>query len=103
MATKAELEQEVEELRAQLADGGTPVETEVIGFDDDLNNKRIEYISELDEFQTEVWEHRFENAQFVRAFAYARRRGNETKACLIYADAHDLDFEASTEPVVKKD
>src|SRR6187397_1375439 len=102
MATKAELEAEVEELRAQLADGGVQTdaeEQEILGFDEALQNKKIEYISELDEFQLEIWEHRFENPQFVRAFSWARKRGNETKACLIYADAHDLDFEGSTEPV----
>ena len=51
----------------------------------------------------DVWGHRTQSEPFVRAFAWARKRGNELKACLVYADAHELDFEESDAPVVKRD
>lgn len=69
-------------------------------------------ISELEEFDQreedstymiDTWAHRTESESFVRAFAWARKRKNELKGCLIYADAHELDFETSSEPVVQRD
>lgn len=66
-------------------------------------SEKDEFLAELDEEQADIWAHRFESDAFVRAYAWARKRGNETKACIIYADAHELDFEESDEPVVKRD
>lgn len=56
-----------------------------------------------DTYFMSVWSHRVEDEAFVRAFAWARKKGNELKACLIFADAHELAFEDSDTPVVKKD
>lgn len=50
-----------------------------------------------------MWAHRTESEAFVRAFAWARKRGNELKGCLVYADSKELDFEESDTPVVKRD
>ena len=54
-------------------------------------------------YMRDVWAHRAESDSFVRAFAWARKRGNGLKACLVYADAHELNHEESDEPVAAKD
>ena len=62
-----------------------------------------EFIAQLDEEQTDIWEHRFSSGAFVRAYAWAAKKGNGPKGCLVYADAHENDFEDSESPVVQKD
>ena len=50
-----------------------------------------------------TWAHRVQSEAFVRAFAWARKKGNELKASLIYADSKENDFEESDTPVVNRD
>jgi hypothetical protein len=54
-------------------------------------------------YMRDIWAHRVESESFVRAFAWARKRGNGLKGCLIYADAHELNHEDSDEPVAIRD
>jgi len=116
MATKAELEDqlaeqqarimelEANEARAQDVDPG-PEEAPVVEEKplSAADAGKDAFLRELDEYQTEIYAHRFESEGFVRAFAWARARGNGTKGCLIYADAHELNHESSDAPVALKD
>lgn len=96
--------------RPRAASGGKPEKSEVtkdsilaeLEAMDGVNNAQSDSEEESTYF-VDVWGHRLESEPFVRAFAWARKRGNELKACLIYADAHELDFEESDAPVVKRD
>ena len=100
MATKAELEEQLAEAQAQLADRAeaTVEEPEKKPLSPADAGKDA-FLKELDEYQMDIWAHRFESDAFVRAFAWARKRGNETKGCLVYADAHELNHESSDAPV----
>jgi hypothetical protein len=126
MPTKAELEARVIELELAAAldeaEKEEPAEDEPVE-DEQVAEEQVDLtpsgdvtkdtiLRELEQFDNrevdstymvDVYGHRLEDPAFVRAFAWARRRGNELKACLIYADAHDGDFEESNEPVVKRD
>lgn len=60
-------------------------------------------LEELDEEQRSIWEHRFLGDEaFVRAYRYAKSKGNGPKGCLVYADAHAEHHENSDTPVVQK-
>lgn len=54
-------------------------------------------------YMRDLWEHRTQSESFVRAFAWARKRGNQLKGCLTYADAHELNHEDSDAPVKIED
>lgn len=114
VATKAELEEQLAEAQAQLADRAEeqvsePEEVELTPSGDVTKETILAELRQFDRrevdstYMEDVYGHRLDEDAFVRAFAWARKRGNELKACLIYADAHDGDFEASNEPVVKRD
>ncbi len=62
-----------------------------------------ELLDELDDEQLDIWEHSFQEEPFVRAYKWAKRKGNGPKGCLVYADSHDADFENTDHPVVKRD
>jgi len=114
--TKPELEAELAEALARVAElegEGSPVVA--VGDLPDVSDDKEKFLQELKDMDGEpevegegtyfvdVWAHRFEQDGFVRAFQWARIRGNELKGCLVFADAHELNFEQSVEPVVKKD
>lgn len=106
MPTKAEMEQELAQLRDRNAvleaEAAAPVQQAPVVEKKPLapaDASKEEFLKELNEEQEEIWAHRFESDAFVRAFAWARYKGNETKACLIYADAHEDNHEDSDEPV----
>jgi hypothetical protein len=110
MATKAEVEEQLAEAQAKIAEleakEQEPVEEPAPRPKPALSAAdagKDAFLKELDEEQTDIWAHRFESEAFVRAFAWARRRGNETKACLVWADAHELAYTDSDEPVPPQD
>jgi len=72
------------------------IHEELVKMDGELEDPEEGYL-------VSVYGHRVESEAFVRAFAWARKKGNELKACLIYADAHEGDFEESDTPVVVRD
>jgi hypothetical protein len=110
MATKAEVEEQLAEAQAKIMEleakeqepvpEPTPRPKPALS---PADAGKDAFLRELDEEQTDIWAHRFESDAFVRAFAWARKRGNETKGCLVWADAHELEYSDSDEPVVQKD
>jgi hypothetical protein len=109
MATKAEVEEQLAEAQAKIAEleakeqvpaEPAPRPKPALSAADAGKDA---FLSELDEEQYDIWAHRFESESFVRAFAWARKRGNETKACLVWADSHELEYSDSDEPVPQED
>lgn len=115
MATKAEVEQELAEAQERIAEleagGGETASDSDLPDPTEDKEKILKELQDADGPQEEgedtymvsVWSHRLESPAFVRAFMWARKRGNELKACLVYADSKELDFEESVAPVVKRD